>query len=641
MASSDKLVDELSRSRGYSSEDDQHVRFGKQVKGERAIRIRMSSPSYIKDAQSKAPQAIFKVTSFAKGASVRRVMEYITRTDRNEIGIPAENEDGSQLHGKDDVQAVYEEWSTDFERKKPGRKNEPRHATHIVLSAKTDNSDKSVRQVHAAASEFLRKEFGDQGFQYVFVVHKDTENPHVHVVIKNKNVVLNKKLRIGKAELFELRQEFAISLQEQGLEAVSTLRRDRPEIIEAVAKKMDTIKNRSIEFEKRLQVSSSSDKSLDPNSTNSFNLSDSIKERKQMVLALQSVKNEIAKQTQTQTKAMQNYQMAYFDTIEMRAVFAQKQGYIRRTTDELNAYRAVRKDFGEFRPDDKDGMKNNTNGGKGALVMFADGREPVRIENQLQLFETIAKLNKERGTFYDEKHIASVSPNDAARLKRVNANLSKARSAYAAAFPELKKTQQSTELKKLEDRTIEVRKKGIAKVTNQERKKAKEIGALPAGNKPLYGDVLAHHRQQLKAIDYVKKEIIKNTTFSSDERLSLIKEINKQQKLVINNQKLNLPKQIEATLKTFANDGNNIAKQLDTILENKPKTKESRLERKQREKVFSSYSEKYVKGITAAIKDVRANKDISNELRKDTLKRLSAQKRSVEKLRIKAFTLGI
>lgn len=630
MASSDRLDDELNSGRGASSEDEKFVRFGKQVKGERAIKIRLSSPSYIKDAQSKAPQAIFKVTSFAKGASVRRVMEYITRTDRDEIGIPAENEDGTQLHGKDDVQAIYEEWANDFERKKPGRKNEPRHATHIVLSAKTDNSDKSVRQVHAAASEFLRKEFGDQGFQYVFVVHKDTENPHVHVVIKNKNLVLNKKLRIGKAELFELRQEFAKSLQEQGLEAISTLRRDRPEVIQGIANQIETIRNRSAEFEKRIKS--------DATNKENDEVASSFKQRKQMIVALQSIKKEVAEQTKHQTKVMQNYQLAYFETLEIRADFAKKQGYIRKTSDELNAYREARKQFGEYRIDDKEFMRNNTNNGKGALVTFADGREPVRVENQLEIFEKIKELNKEKGSFYDTGYIASVSKNDSERLQRVNENLAKARSAYAAAFPELTKTQQSTELKKLEDSTVQMRLKGIAKVRNELRKLGKE---LPAENKPLYGDMLSNHRQLIKTIDYVKKDIVKNTTFSSAERLELMKEINNQQKLVINNQKLNLPKQIEATLKTFTNDRNNIAKQLDTILENKPKTKESRLERKQREKVFSSYSEKYVKGITAAIKDVRANKDISNELRKDTLKRLNAQKRSVEKLRIKAFTLGI
>lgn len=267
-------------------DDDFLKRTGRKAQEERHnnIRFRLSSPSYLKATQSKSAQAIFKVTSFAKGASVKKLMEYITRTDRDEVGVPAETEDGTQVKGKDDVQSVYDDWSVDFERKKAGRKTDPRHATHIVLSAKTDNSDKSIRQVHRATSEFLKKEFGDLGYQYVFVVHKDTENPHVHAVIKNKNNILNKKLRMGKADLFALRQEYAKTLTEHGLESVATLRRDRAEVVERVAKQLETVKNRSRNVNERLMKNESA-------SLNTYEA------RRYQLLNLQAVKTEIIKNT--------------------------------------------------------------------------------------------------------------------------------------------------------------------------------------------------------------------------------------------------------------------------------------------------------------------------------------------------------
>ena len=234
----------------------QYRKFGRKYRGEKeesSIRIRWSSPRYVRDTCSKTPQAIIKITSFAKGAAARRLMEYVTRTDRDEIGIDAETDAGVRLRGKEDVSAVYREWAADFERKQPGRKNNPRHVTHMVLSAKTDNSERSVRKLHAASSQFLRKGFGEQGYQYLFVVHKDTQNPHTHVVIKNRNDALNKKLRIDKADLFDLRQQFARALNEHGLEAVCTLRRDRPEVVKGVMNRVDTIRKRAVMLDRRLR----------------------------------------------------------------------------------------------------------------------------------------------------------------------------------------------------------------------------------------------------------------------------------------------------------------------------------------------------------------------------------------------------
>lgn len=421
MASLDKF-DEYQIRTGRSVQDDEQFlkRSGKAAPehghDRHSLRSRLSDPSYIKDAHSKGPQAILKVTSYAKGASVRRVMEYVTRTDRNEIGIPAETEDGKQLHGKEDVQNVYEDWAQDFERKKPGRKTDPRHATHIVLSAKTDNSPKAVRQVHAAASKFLKKEFGDLGYQYIFVVHKDTEYPHVHVVMKNKNNMLKKKLRIGKAELFELRKEFAKALNEQGLEAISTLRRDRPSVIEGVSKQLDTIRNRSMTMNERL----------------------------------------------------------------------------------------------------------------------------MRTE----------------------------------RTPAMN--------------------------------TFEIR------------------------------------RYQLLQLESTKQLIKTNTRMLSPQREALTRELKATQSAIVKNDPELLKKQVKATISMFEKEDKQLSKQLNDILTaKKPQNKEQRRERKQREAAFNGYSQKYVKGIKQAIKDVKSSKDLDPKLKKDTLKRLNQQRRSVEKLQARAFRLGL
>lgn len=190
-------------------------------------RLRLSSASYVKDTRSKAPQAMLKMTSYPRGHRVKNVIEYITRADKKE-DLEFETERDEIRRGKADIQALYEDWRRDFERKKPGAKREPRHATHIILSASAPNDVATANKVNAAARDFLKKEFGEKGYEYVFVTHRDRDNPHVHVVIKNYNRTLDTKLRHTKHDLLIMRRAFAAELQKQGIEHVATYKVDRP-----------------------------------------------------------------------------------------------------------------------------------------------------------------------------------------------------------------------------------------------------------------------------------------------------------------------------------------------------------------------------------------------------------------------------
>lgn len=200
--------------------------------------LRFSSASYTKACQSKAPQALVKVVSHARGVSVRRTMEYIARDGAERL----ENESGERLQGKEDIKKEWTDWREDFERAKPGTKRPPRHATHIILSAKCENTDKNARRLESAARQFLHDRFAAQGYQYVWSVHRDTQNPHVHVVLKNHNRELNRKIRIDKPDLAAMRQEFANHLSLRGIEQVAVRRMDRVQTAEAVVKGVERIK---------------------------------------------------------------------------------------------------------------------------------------------------------------------------------------------------------------------------------------------------------------------------------------------------------------------------------------------------------------------------------------------------------------
>ncbi|PCI45372.1 MAG: hypothetical protein COB41_01905, partial [Proteobacteria bacterium] len=219
---------------------------GKPIK---SLVTRLSSPSYQAQLSSKKPQAILKVVSFAKGVKARTLLEYVTRIGaEDEHGKPADLKFGNQFHGhlkgREAVQETYKSWQKDFERKKKGAKREPRHVTHIILSASTDNSEKSSMKVDFAANDFLDQYFQEQGFEYIYVTHRDTENPHVHVVVKNYNKRTGKKFHLSKEDTFHMRQEWVKSLEARGVEAVATLRRDRVEVLEKVSQGIEEIRQR-------------------------------------------------------------------------------------------------------------------------------------------------------------------------------------------------------------------------------------------------------------------------------------------------------------------------------------------------------------------------------------------------------------
>lgn len=203
---------------------------------------RISSPVYQAALSSSRSECLLKVTSFGRGAEVKKLMEYIGR-----VGKDAEMQviDNHGLHhkGKEAVQEIYDQWKGDFERKRKGSTRTPRHATHIILSAKTDGSKQDERKVAFAAQDFVDKVFNQAGFEYVYALHNDTEHPHVHIVVKNYNQITKKKLSLSKSVTFDMRQSWAKALTQNGLEAVATLRRDRPQVLDDMMQNKSDIKN--------------------------------------------------------------------------------------------------------------------------------------------------------------------------------------------------------------------------------------------------------------------------------------------------------------------------------------------------------------------------------------------------------------
>ena len=230
------LEDEFKLGRPVRLRDDYELRRSWQ-KGYDMLRL---SPGYVANLYRKDPQAVFKVVSFGRGIAAKSIMEYVNTREGVEQTFYSES--AEVLKGQADIDALYHEWSQDFRKKGSGR-GEQRHVTHMLLSADVAAGERNAQRVLDAARETLWHEYGQSGYEYIFVLHQDTEHPHVHVVLKNYNRQTQRKLSIDRHDLLRVRGEFAEQLTKRRLRRhIATLRRDRPAVLHRVENNLQQIR---------------------------------------------------------------------------------------------------------------------------------------------------------------------------------------------------------------------------------------------------------------------------------------------------------------------------------------------------------------------------------------------------------------
>jgi hypothetical protein len=173
--------------------------------------------------EEKVRRSIVKVVGYRHSvkevAQTVRWIAQIGNPEKDELEL--EKSDGEIIKGKEAIAALIEEWKTDFERGSKNRKNMPRHATHIMLIADCEPTEMNYRKLEKATFDLLQREFAWKDYDYVFVVHKDSQHPHVHVVIKNKQREMGldkrRKLQLNPSDLLHLRQQFAYELENNNL----------------------------------------------------------------------------------------------------------------------------------------------------------------------------------------------------------------------------------------------------------------------------------------------------------------------------------------------------------------------------------------------------------------------------------------
>lgn len=168
---------------------------------------------------------------------VRKYMLYISRNGK----LPAANEQGEQVAGRDEILDTHGSWNLDLQRQtgwvtnsKKGRggKVEQLHQTFGVIFSMPAGTDPSG--LFDAVQAFAREHF--QNRQYLMVLHtpetdpapksKRAEHPHVHVILRAEDDD-GQRLYIRKEDLRIWREDFAAQLRARGIEANATSRAER------------------------------------------------------------------------------------------------------------------------------------------------------------------------------------------------------------------------------------------------------------------------------------------------------------------------------------------------------------------------------------------------------------------------------
>jgi hypothetical protein len=173
----------------------------------------------IKRTARKAPEVMVKITSklnAGKGMiAIGKHLDYISRNGKIEL----EDQEGRVLNGRADVSDIKDDWGDNIPEV-----SKRRESINVIFSmAKGAPAD----EVKNAVREYLKEEFGGK-HEYVFALHTDTDNPHVHVCIKMAPIhKKNKRLNPRKNDLQRWREGFAVHLRKLGIDANATPRKTR------------------------------------------------------------------------------------------------------------------------------------------------------------------------------------------------------------------------------------------------------------------------------------------------------------------------------------------------------------------------------------------------------------------------------
>ncbi|ECQ9147498.1 TPA: relaxase/mobilization nuclease domain-containing protein [Campylobacter jejuni] len=183
----------------------------------------------------KNTEVVVKITSGSKNSqALSKHLDYISRDGNVELIT----NDFDRYAGEDEileVKRIFKNEGSPIPLYKEGAK-EKRHTINMVFSMK-EHSTTPKEKLQQSVITTLKRMYPNNFFIVAF--HNDTDNPHCHVCLKvaDKN---GKRINPKKADLANLRAEFAKALNELGVEAKATKKQREVEINQEFSVKLNT-----------------------------------------------------------------------------------------------------------------------------------------------------------------------------------------------------------------------------------------------------------------------------------------------------------------------------------------------------------------------------------------------------------------
>lgn len=147
--------------------------------------------------------------------SLKRHLNYISRKEQLELFDQDSNIYNNNNEAIENFLA-YDEFEYDTSKNKKQIKE-----THNIIFSMKDHKNAPVEKIKEALTKTLKTKYPNNNF--LVVMHKDTDNPHCHVVLKVKDN-FGKRQHIRKKDLQDLRKLFALELNALKVEASATIK---------------------------------------------------------------------------------------------------------------------------------------------------------------------------------------------------------------------------------------------------------------------------------------------------------------------------------------------------------------------------------------------------------------------------------
>lgn len=210
-------------------EKDEEIKFGRRVYAhEQKSGSSRLFPSYgAMSSRAKAekfargtPEAVVKMDrpSIKSQKHLTEAGRYISRNGK----LECEDGDGYVISDTDTLDATMEDWADKdkAERAKSSSRQRFAMARRFVISTPTGTDPEALRK---AIREFAAEQFRDKGYEYIWTLHLDTDNPHAHILVRSLSKD-GKRLHYNNREFRAFRERWCVVAEKYGIDLNATSR---------------------------------------------------------------------------------------------------------------------------------------------------------------------------------------------------------------------------------------------------------------------------------------------------------------------------------------------------------------------------------------------------------------------------------